>query len=327
MNTFGNVFRVSLFGESHGEYIGIVLDGVPAGLDINQHDFMNDIERRKSGQMGTTARIELDEPLLISGVYKGKSTGAPLTVLFKSENKRSEDYEHLKHTPRPGHADFTAMKKYNGFNDTRGGGHFSGRLTLCLVAAGVIAKKIINPIVIKAHVAEVNGQTNIEQALQEAIRKNDSVGGIIDCSAENIPIGLGEPFFDSIESLLAHAIFAIPAVKGIEFGAGFSSTKMYGSQHNDAITNAEGKTRTNNAGGIAGGISNGNDLRFRVAIKPTSSTPQPQHSFNFQTKKIENIEVKGRHDLCIALRVPVVVEAVTAIVLADLSLRLKAYNS
>lgn len=326
MNTFGNVFRVSLFGESHGEYIGIVLDGVPPGLDINQHDFMNDIERRKSGQKGTTTRIESDEPQLISGVYKGKSTGAPLTILFKNENKRSEDYEHLKNTPRPGHADFTAMKKYNGFNDTRGGGHFSGRLTLCLVAAGVIAKKIINPVVIKAHVAEVNGQTNIEQALQDAIHKNDSVGGIINCSAENIPIGLGEPFFDSIESLLAHAIFAIPAVKGIEFGAGFSSTKMYGSQHNDAITNAEGKTRTNNAGGIAGGISNGNELRFRVAIKPTSSTPQPQHSFNFETQKVENIEVKGRHDLCIALRVPVVVEAVTAIVLADLSLRHKAYR-
>lgn len=317
MNTFGRIFRVHVFGESHGECVGINIDGCPAGIALSIADFSADIEKRKAGAAGTTPRSEDDIPKIISGVFKGFTTGAPITILFENKNTQSKDYEALRQTPRPGHADFVLHKKYKGFNDYRGGGHSSGRLTLALVAAGVIAQKIIAPITISSSITELGGNRNLDEAIAKAIAVQDSIGGIIQCKATNVPVGLGEPFFDSLESLISHIVFAIPAVKGIEFGAGFAAAKMTGSEHNDTFINAEGKTQTNNAGGINGGISNGNDIIFNVAIKPTSSTPQLQDTWNTKSQSIEPFSVKGRHDLCIALRAPVVVEAAAAIALAD----------
>ena len=479
MNSFGRIFRVTIFGESHGPQVGITIDGCPAGLPLTEDDFTIDLERRKGGvQKGTTPRKEEDKPIFISGYFNGKTTGAPLTIIFENKNTRSADYDKIKSIPRPGHADFVAHKKFAGHEDYRGGGHFSGRLTVCLVAAGVVAKKILdltpnsspkergtkNPgyltasleqwnflkdyakenrknlteaedklwqevrnrqfkglkfrrqhpvagyipdfvclekkliieidgeyhdsleqqkldsfrtawleengyrmvrftndevqknilsvleklgneisheqqtdvnsssslerelkgevgkISIISSIIEIGGEKNIEKGLQKAIEAKDSVGGIIECTVKNLPVGLGEPFFDSVESLISHAVFSIPAIKGIEFGAGFNAAKMFGSDHNDSIIDDSGKTKTNYAGGIVGGISNGNDLVFRIVVKPTSSTSKEQESWNWETKQVETFSVKGRHDLCIALRVPPVLEAVTAIVLADLML-------
>ena len=322
MNHFGTLFTVTIFGESHGESVGVVIDGCPSGLPLSVEDFIEDTERRKGGkQKGTTPRQEEDLPIFKSGIFNGKTTGAPLTLLFENKNTRSADYEKQRAVPRPGHADFVAHRKYGGNEDYRGGGHFSGRLTLCLVAAGVVAKKVIAPLKVEAAITEIGGEKDIESGLQKAIAEKDSVGGIVECRASGLPVGLGEPFFDSVESLLAHAVFSIPAVKGIEFGSGFAAAKMFGLEHNDAIENMEGRTRTNHAGGIVGGISNGNELVFRIAIKPTSSTPRDQNTLNWETGELETFSVKGRHDLCIALRVPPVLEGVTAMVLADLLLR------
>jgi chorismate synthase len=318
MNSFGRIFRVHIFGESHGHCAGVTIDGCPAGIDLSAQDFFEDIERRKGGTVGTTPRKEDDIPQFISGIFNGKTTGAPLTILFENKNTRSGDYEKQRSFPRPGHADFVAHHKFKGYEDYRGSGHFSGRLTVSLVAAGVVAKKILNTIKVVSTIAEIGGQTDVEKGLQNAIDAKDSVGGIVACHVNGLPIGLGEPFFDSVESVLSHAVFAIPAVRGIEFGTGFAAAKMFGSQHNDAIENEQGKTTTNHAGGIIGGITNGNEFVFRIAIKPTSSTPKTQTSLNWDTNEVEDFSIKGRHDLCIALRVPVVLEAVTAFVLADL---------
>lgn len=321
MNSFGRIFRISIFGESHGESVGINIDGLPAGLSLTVDDFLEDIERRKGGtQKGTTPRQESDLPIFKSGIFNNKTTGAPLTILFENNNTRSTDYAKQRAVPRPGHADFVASKKYGGYEDYRGGGHFSGRLTVCLVAAGVIAKKLLQQynIKVKSTILEIGGETDLEKGLQKAIEQKDSIGGIVECRVNGLPIGLGEPFFDSAESLLSHAVFSIPAVRGVEFGTGFAAAKMFGVEHNDAIEDATGKTKTNHAGGIVGGITNGNDLVFRIAIKPTSSTPKEQQTFNWETNQIDSFSVKGRHDLCIALRVPVVLEAVTAMVLTDL---------
>ena len=320
MNSFGRIFRVSIFGESHGECVGINIDGCPAGLPLSVDDFTADIDRRKAGAKGTTPRKETDLPKIMNGVYNGKTTGAPITILFDNANTRSGDYEKQRAVPRPGHADFVATKKFGGFEDYRGGGHFSGRLTVCLVAAGVVAKKLLSNIKVSATILEIGGQNDLEIGLQKAIDAKDTIGGIVECKVNGLPIGLGEPFFDSAESMIAHAVFAIPAVRGIEFGTGFAAAKMYGSEHNDAIENGNGKTRTNHGGGVVGGITNSNELVFRIAIKPTSSTPKIQHTLNVETGETEDFSVKGRHDLCIALRVPVVLEAVTAFVLADLML-------
>jgi chorismate synthase len=479
MNSFGRIFRVSIFGESHGACAGITIDGCPAGLSLTTEDFLPDLERRKGGlQKGTTPRTEEDLPIFKSGIFNNKTTGAPLTILFENKNVRSEDYERQRDIPRPGHADFVARKKFGGHEDYRGSGHFSGRLTVCLVAAGVVAKKLLlysaittpqtplqrrgasdkppvpgfftnsieqwkfssgiakynrqhptpaeeklwnelrnrklggykfrrqhpidayipdfvclekklivevdgdyhdneeqkkldelhtrtlriyhyrmirfsneevlnkiewvkdeilkylnteaippspleresegEVIIIKASILEIAGEKDPEKGLQKAIEAKDSAGGIVECRVMGLPAGLGEPFFDSVESLLSHIVFAIPAVRAIEFGTGFAAAKMFGSQHNDAIENREGKTNTNHAGGVVGGISNGNELVFRIAVKPASSTPKEQHTLNWETGQMETVSVKGRHDLCIALRVPVILEAVTAIVLADL---------
>jgi chorismate synthase len=327
MNSFGRLFRVSIFGESHGPYVGITIDGCPSGLPLLEEDFTEDLERRKGGmQKGTTPRKEDDKPIFISGLFNGHTTGAPLTILFANSNTRSGDYEKQRDIPRPGHADFVAHRKFKGFEDFRGGGHFSGRLTVCLVAAGVVAKKILDKIRITASILEIGGESDLEKGLQKAIDAKDSIGGIIECRVEGIPIGWGEPFFESVESVISQAAFSIPAVKGLEFGAGFQAARMFGSQHNDALLNQSGETRTNHAGGIVGGITNSNELVFRIAVKPTSSTPKEQESLNWKSGALENFSIKGRHDLCIALRVPPVLEAATALALADFHLLAKSYS-
>ena len=330
MNTFGRKFRVSIFGESHGELIGVVLDGVPAGLELSEQDFEADILRRKSGAKGTTPRIEADQPSIVSGVFEGHTTGAPLTIVFKNTNTHSSDYSLFEAMPRPGHADLTAALKWDDCQDPRGGGHFSGRLTLPVVAAGVVAKKIIADLTIldetpcnaiNAEIVELGGfpASEWQQAIDQAIKDGDSLGAIVECNVPNIDPGYGEPFWDSVESQLAHAVFAIPGVRAIEFGDGFAAAAMKGSEHNDPI-GPDGRPLKNGAGGVNGGITNGAPIKFRVAFKPTASIRKAQQTFNFATGQMDSLEVPGRHDVCFALRAPVVVEAMTAIVLADLAL-------
>ncbi len=326
MNSFGTLFRIQIFGESHGPAVGVLIDGCPPGIPTVETDFTEALERRKGGlQKGTTPRKEDDFPIFTSGIFNGFTTGAPVCINFTNANTRSSDYEKQRDVFRPGHADFTAHTKFLGFEDFRGGGHFSGRLTVCLVAAGVMAAKVIahlkTNVSTAATILEVGGEKNIEKGLQKAIQQKDSIGGIVECRVNGLEAGLGEPFFNSAESLISHAIFSIPAVKGIEFGNGFAAAKMFGADHNDAQANEKGKTSTNNSGGIVGGITNGNELIFRVVVKPTSSTPKEQQTYNNNTGNLESFSVKGRHDLCIALRVPPVLEAVTNIVLADLLLQ------
>ena len=346
MNTFGNKFRVSIFGESHGELIGVVLDGVPAGLELAAEDFEKDILRRKSGAKGTTPRIEADKPKIVSGIYDGHTTGAPLTIVFENTNTRSGDYSLFEAMPRPGHADLTAALKWDDCQDPRGGGHFSGRLTLPVVAAGVVAKKILQDATIldeipftgvNARIIELGGipgqsahchpeqsegsllQSQWQAAIDKAIQEGDSLGAVVECTVPDIDPGYGEPFWDSVESRIAHAVFAIPGVRGIEFGDGFAAASMKGSQHNDPI-GPDGRPTKNGAGGVNGGITNGAPITFRVAFKPTSSIRKAQETFNFEKGEMDTLEVPGRHDVCFALRAPVVVEAMTAIVLADLAL-------
>lgn len=339
MNTFGRRFRVSIFGESHGELIGVTLDGVPAGLELSEQDFMADILRRKSGAKGTTPRIEADQPSIVSGVFEGHTTGAPLTVVFKNTNTHSSDYSLFAAMPRPGHADLTAALKWDDCQDPRGGGHFSGRLTLPIVAAGVVAKKVLSDLTmldetpcneVNARIVELGGiglsgevQDGLpeawQQAIDQAVKDGDSLGAVVECVVPDIDPGYGEPFWDSVESQIAHAVFAIPGVRGIEFGDGFKAAAMKGSEHNDQI-GEDGRPVKNGAGGVNGGITNGAPIRFRVAFKPTSSIRKAQETFNFATGQMDTLEVPGRHDACFALRAPVVVEAMTAIVLADLAL-------
>lgn len=320
MNSYGNNFRISIFGESHGELIGVTLDGIPAGLPLCADDFIADLQRRKSGAKGTTPRIESDMPRIVSGTFDGCTTGAPLTVVFENNNTISKDYSQFREVPRPGHADFTAQIKHNFFNDIRGGGHFSGRLTLTLVAAGVVAKKIIGNIDISAHIVELAGLKDAarwDSAIADAMADGDSVGGVVECVCKGVRAGLGEPFFDSLESQIAHLAFSIPGIRGVEFGDGFAAASMRGSEHNDCFIGKEGETATNGAGGVNGGITNGNPIIFRVAVKPTSSISKVQNTFNFISEEMEEFSVKGRHDACIALRCPVIVEAIAAIALAD----------
>jgi len=318
MNTFGRIFRISIFGESHGKGIGVIIDGVPAGIALSEQEFSTDLARRRSGAPGTTPRAEPDLPSIISGTYKGFTTGAPLTVFFENTNIKSSDYDKLIDIPRPGHADFTSKIKYKGFADPRGGGHFSGRITLGLVAAGVVAKKIIQPTIISSQILEIGGNPDLNMALENILGSGDSIGGVIQCTAMHVPAGLGEPFFGGVEATISQLVFSIPAIKGIEFGAGFEAARMRGSEHNDPIISTRGKTQSNHSGGINGGITNGNSLIFRVAVKPTSSISLPQQTINLKTGQIETLQIEGRHDTCIALRMPVIIEAATAIGLADL---------
>jgi chorismate synthase len=320
MNSFGVIFRVTIFGESHGPAIGIIVDGCPPGIAVRQEDFMDDLRRRKSGSTGTTKRVEPDQPEILSGVYDGFTTGAPLTIITRNSDKISSDYDEFRKIPRPGHADFVSRQKFSGYSDMRGSGHFSGRITWGLVTAGVIAKKVAGGARINAKLISAGGLEDIEKAVNEAIALNDTIGGIIECRVANPQVALGEPFFYPFESALSHIVFSIPAIKGIEFGAGFSAAAMKGSQHNDAIIDETGKTATNNSGGINGGITNGNEIVFRVVVKPTSSTGVDQTTFNFEEGRMTTLKVKGRHDTCIALRMPVIIEAATAIAMADLIL-------
>ncbi|MBQ3812025.1 MAG: chorismate synthase [Bacteroidales bacterium] len=395
MNAFGNIFRVSIFGESHGEQIGVVVDGLAPGIPLSEADFAADIARRRSGAKGTTPRVEADEPQILSGVYDGYTTGAPLAIVFHNTNTHSQDYEALLNVPRPGHADYTANLKYGGFQDPRGGGHFSGRLTLPVVAVGVIAKKLLFATIAgatrgrvqfrcDAKLVEIGGiadPAQWEAALDQAQKEGDSLGGVVECVVSGVPAGLGEPFWDSVESRLSHALFAIPGVRGVEFGDGFAAARMKGSEHNDVYAPAGAKKcdshqheccheeekdgccchgeeheegccchgeeheeggcchggeghheggccghhrnrlvtpATNHAGGVNGGITNGNPLVFRVAFKPTSSIAKAQETYDFAKGEMTSLQVPGRHDTCFALRTPVIVEAMAAIVLADL---------
>ena len=320
LNSFGRNFRISIFGESHGPSVGVVIDGAAAGISLCEDDFLSDLERRKSGKKGTTPRVENDLPQIISGTFNGKTTGAPLAIVFKNENIKSKDYSNLVKHPRPGHADFTGKIKYGAYNDYRGGGHFSARMTLALVAAGVVAKKMISSVQIEAKIIEAGGSTDYEEALENAIKNGDSIGGVIECTATGIPAGIGEPYFDSIESMISHLIFSIPAVKAVEFGLGFRSAGMKGSEVNDNIIKENGETSTNNSGGINGGISNGNNIIFRVAFKPTPSISKEQMTFNYENKAVETLKINGRHDACVALRAPVIVESACAVVIADFML-------
>lgn len=325
MNSWGNRFRVTLWGESHGAQVGVTIDGVPAGIALAESDFEADLARRRAGAAGTTPRKESDAPHIVSGIYRGFTTGAPLTVEFLNENTRSGDYASLASHPRPSHADWVAMKKFHGYNDPRGGGHFSGRITLAIVTAGVVAKKILGSgVTFHTDIIEIGGSTDKERfadIIESARMDRDSVGGVVECRAEGVAAGLGEPFFDSAESLMAHLLFSVPAVKGVEFGSGFAAARMRGSEHNDPIIDAEGHTSTNHAGGIVGGITNGNAIVVRAAVKPTASISREQMSFNCTSGQVDSLVIKGRHDVCITLRAAVVVESAVAIALADLTLR------
>lgn len=317
MDTFGQRFRLEIFGASHAPSVGVTLRGVPTSLPLAAGDFVADLQRRKSGAKGTTPRIEDDLPQ----IDDRRGSDGTLTITFANRNYRKADYAAFTDIPRPGHADFVALRKYGSLRD----GWFSGRMTLPLVAAGVVAKKMIAPIAVQARLTEVGGISTddaaaVDRLLDETALAGDSLGGIVECRCTDVPVGLGEPFFDSLESLLSHALFSIPGIRGVEFGDGFAAARMKGSEHNDPFIDAAGHTARNGAGGINGGIANGNPIVLRVAVKPTSSIRKTQQTFDFTRGRMTGFSVPGRHDVCFALRVPPVVEAVTACVLADLIL-------
>lgn len=324
MNSFGTFFRVTLWGESHGPQIGLSIDGVRCGIPLQEADFEADLARRRGGGKGATPRKESDVPHILSGLYQGHTTGAPLTLAFDNNNTRSTDYCNLQQQPRPSHADWTGSVKFDHWNDPRGGGHFSGRLTLALVAAGVVAKRMLpSDVRFDTRLTAVGTQhdpAHFDEVIEQALQDGDSVGGVIECRVQGVPAGWGEPFFDSVESVISHLLFAIPAIKGVEFGDGFAAAALRGSQHNDPIADASGRTSSNHAGGIYGGITSGGELVLRVAVKPTASIMRPQQTFDFATQQCTTLQIRGRHDACIALRAAVVVEAAVAIALTDLQL-------
>lgn len=324
-NSFGNRFKIEIYGGSHTESLGVKIWGVPAGMPLTEADFEVDIARRRSGAIGSTPRRESDTPHIVSGVVDGVTTAEVLEIVFYNENTRSKDYDKLKNHPRPSHADLTARHKYGEEFDLRGGGIFSGRMTLLLVAAGVVAKKLLAGATFSSRIVEIAGSKDpdmFETIIAAAQRDKDSVGGVIECIVSGAGRDLGEPFFDSVESIAAHLLFSVPAVKGVEFGSGFEGVRLRGSERNDVVIDSNGTTATNNEGGINGGITNGNPIVVRVAIKPTPSIAQPQNSYNFESQCIEPLIIGGRHDACILVRAAVVVEAVMAISLAELKLSL-----
>lgn len=337
MNTYGKNFTLTIFGESHGKCVGVVIDGVPSGIGLKEEDFAHAIERRSSGDLpllrgGTTARKEEDKPVFLSGILDGKTTGSPVAIIFENNNYVSSDYDQFRQQPRPSHADFSANAKYNGFNDIRGGGQFSGRMTLALVAAGVVAQKSLESkgfsLRIQARIKTIGGDSgpeNWDVLIQNAKAEGNSLGGEIECRISGLKAGAGEPFFNSLESAISHLAFSIPGVKGIQFGdfsdcTGQKASLMKGSEYNDPIIDVEGHTSTNHSGGINGGISNGNPVVFTLDIRPAASIAKTQQTFSWTTGKTEKLSIGGRHDACIALRCPVIAESVAAIALADILL-------
>jgi chorismate synthase len=329
MNSFGRLFRVEIFGESHGPAIGVLVDGCPPGLELGLEHIEADLARRRAGAAGTTERVEADDPEILSGLFRGRATGSPILVLMRNADTRSEDYEAFKRLPRPGHADFTSRLKYGGFSDPRGSGHFSGRVTAGLVAAGAIAKRVLAGVAFETRLLEVGGRpvSSADEAravAAEAKEAGDSIGGLVEIRVRGLPPGLGEPFFDAAESLVAHALFAVPAVRGVEFGDGFAAARMRGSEHNDPFVSRGGATSKNGAGGVNGGITNGNELVVRAAVKPASTISAPQRTLDFESGEQAVLAPGGRHDACIALRAAVVLEAACAVAVADLYLTARA---
>lgn len=323
-NSFGEILRVTIFGASHAEEVGVTIEGVPEGILLNEDIFANDLERRRPQLRGETPRREEDIPIIEGVDDEGYTMGGDVTIKFKNSNKRSSDYSRFEHHPRPSHADLVQRRKYGAEYDISGGGMASGRMTVALVAAGVVAKQLLQGVEFSARLSEVAGcadATMFEQIIADAAKDMDSVGGIVECRAMGVPQSLGEPFFDSVESVVAHLLFSIPGVKGVEFGDGFGGTAKRGSQRNDMIISEDGATLTNNEGGINGGITNGNDIVVRVAVKPTPSISREQMTYNFEKCECSSLVIGGRHDACIARRAVVVVEAMVALALADLKLR------
>ena len=301
------------------------MEGVPAGIHLPEELFVADLERRRPKLKGETTRHEADMPHIEGLDANGYTTNAKIDISFVNGNTRSGDYSHLKLHPRPSHADLVQRKKYGEEYNLAGGGIASGRMTVALVAAGVVAKQILSSAVFSTRLVEVGGcgdEEQFEGIISSAMRDGDSVGGVLECRVKGVPHSLGEPFFDSVESVVAHLLFSIPGVKGVEFGDGFAGARKRGSERNDVIVDAEGHTLTNNEGGINGGIANGNDIVVRVAIKPTPSISREQRTYNFEQGAIAPLTIGGRHDACIARRAAVVVEAMVAVALADLKLQL-----
>lgn len=328
MNSIGTLFKITLYGESHQDAIGIVIDGVKPGLKINWDLVQGDLALRRPGAVGTTPRVEKDNLEITSGIFNDYTTGSPLHIMIRNENVISKDYTHLKKQPRPGHADYVAGIKYNGFQDYRGGGRFSGRLTAPIVVAGSIAKQML-PFKFSHELVQVGTLTDmstLDQYLKDVAQKGESVGGIVELRVSNMMVGLGEPMFEKLDAKIGQMMFSIPAVKGVEIGTGFSGVTSFGSQFNDVYEDKTGKTLTNHSGGVSGGISNGNDLVIKVFVKPTSSIGKTQKSFNLETNKVESFEVGGRHDTAIVRRVGIVLENALALVLADLYLWHKIYQ-
>jgi chorismate synthase len=323
-NSFGSKFKITIWGASHAPEVGVRIEGVPQGISLSEEDFDADLSRRRASAKGTTARHEADIPTLRSGVANGRTTGESIEIIFQNSDTRSSDYSQFEKHNRPSHVDFTARAKYGNEVDLRGSGQFSGRMTVLLVAAGVIAKKILQEVDYETSIVEIGGSRNeaeFTDIIAAAMADGDSVGGVVECHTKGVEIGLGEPFFDSAESIIAHLLFSVPAVKGVEFGSGFEGVKLRGSKRNDRFIDEQGHTATNNEGGINGGITNGNDLVVRVAIKPTPSISHEQMTYNKELDKVAPLRIKGRHDACIALRAAVVVEAVVAIALAELKMQ------
>ncbi len=323
-NSFGKILRVSIYGASHDEVIGIIIEGVPQGLHLPTTLFDDDLNRRRPQRLGETSRHESDTPHISGLDANDYTTGQPLRIEFHNQDTRSKDYSHLRRQPRPSHADLVQMRKYGPEYDIAGGGMASGRMTVALVAAGVVAKRILNEAKFSTEIISIGGERDPQcqnELIERIAREGDSIGGVVECRATGIPHSLGEPFFDSVESIIAHLLFSIPGIKGVEFGDGFAGTHKRGSERNDAIISTEGETLTNNEGGINGGITNGNEVVVRAAIKPTPSIAREQHTYNFESQTIEPLTIGGRHDACIARRAAVVVEAMVALALADLKLQ------
>ena len=352
MNTIGSELRLTLFGASHGPCVGAVLDGVPPGMAVDLGRIQGEVDLRKPSAGIGTPRREEDRVEVLSGIVDGKSTGGPITMVVMNRDTDSKKYERFKDVPRPGHADLTARSKYSECADLRGGGQFSGRMTVALVAAGAIAKMLLEErgVRVAGYVRQIGSVRDQEDRgfaeallsrsnevraatpeLAEAMRQEimaageegDSVGGVVQCVVDGLPMGLGEPFFDTVEGEIAKMVFAVPGVKGIEFGSGFAAAAMRGSQHNDPFVLVDGRVRTakNDAGGILGGITNGMPLVFRVAIKPTASIARAQRSLDVRSGRQTELKIEGRHDPCIAPRAVPVIEAAAALALADLSMR------